>query len=1058
MKIVKKALKILSITLLSVVLFVGLLFFVAKLAENKITTLALERVSKVIKAPVKINNVSFTLLRRFPLATIEFSGVHLGGNLYGDFTDTTLQANDTLVNIGSIYFSVKTKPLLDSKFDIVRIEFVDANLNYRIDSVGRTCYDFLMDTTAVPEPETPVDTAPTPLDVLLRELHLKNVVCRYIDEQSNIKATVALPDMTINGKIEGEKYSGAVKGNLELTQCAMEGYNLHLMRKTAVDFEVEYQNDSVVIDKMLINTDGAQFKLIGGVSLLGTMPSKLSFEAIDLNFTELLKYAPDTLLPYFGVQQFGGIMNVSANIEGNLTDSTALPFYSAQLKFEQGVAALSGYPVLTNMAFNGTVTNGALKNNATTSAVFNKFHVETGTSKVDLSFAISNLDHLNYSVNTNLNLNLTDFKSLVPDTLIQQLNGQLSVKLQTNGVLPDSIDDAFTNYVLDHLKMDIAARNFNITMDSLEVKNMSADFSYHNRAVNLSGFNVHLPTYNVRLKNTGLNLKFWGDISQMATMGADIQHFNLETDSCKVSGSAWVHNLDRPNYRLKTSVNLNLAELAKFVPDTVVTAMNGIVKLDMETYGTVHPDSISQQINKLVFEQSRFNLAFNNINVEMPDTLMQVQRMSGAIKLDSDTLTVNKFGGTVAGIDFFIDSTYVSNLYKAYLLGLPNFNLIMETNVHLGTFNYAMLDAFAGTDTVAADTTGTEMADATAPEAAEPIAVTDSTKTDSIAPPLLPDFKAMGIPHFLIRGKFSMDRVVYDKNIIDNISTLFRFSDSLYVMDQFLFETSGGKFNTSVKLDARNWEQPVVDIKNYISGLDLQKLLELNDNFGDTLLTSDKVSGILTSELHARAFYVNGNWPNERIRAKGHFKLENGKIYNYPPLAELSKSLKLFGGLDELDRLDFSTLTTSLFIFKDKIYIPKTDVVTSAVDLSAFAMQSFKEDYEYHIEVFLKDVLVGKSKKLMEAQAKQNKKDGTPVERSGLKLVSMKIGKESKNGFDSETLRKKFASELNKQQGFLNIAFNPSLVNFSTNIDRTAHLQQYLKTDTIPKPDTLKNE
>ena len=81
----------------------------------------------------------------------------------------------------------------------------------------------------------------------------------------------------------------------------------------------------------------------------------------------------------------------------------------------------------------------------------------------------------------------------------------------------------------------------------------------------------------------------------------------------------------------------------------------------------------------------------------------------------------------------------------------------------------------------------------------------------------------------------------------------------------------------------------------------------------------------------------------------------------------------------------------------------------------------------------------------MAAQAKQNKTDGGTVDRSGLNLVALQKGKDKKNGFDNEKLKKAFSNELNKQQGVLSFAFNPLLVNFSTDLDRNARNREILE-------------
>ena len=115
------------------------------------------------------------------------------------------------------------------------------------------------------------------------------------------------------------------------------------------------------------------------------------------------------------------------------------------------------------------------------------------------------------------------------------------------------------------------------------------------------------------------------------------------------------------------------------------------------------------------------------------------------------------------------------------------------------------------------------------------------------------------------------------------------------------------------------------------------------------------------------------------------------------------------------------------------------------MDFSAFAMHGFNDEYEYHIELHLGDVFTGKSEKLMKEQAKQNKKDGSTLERKGVKLYSMKKDGKKRYGFDKDKLEKDFLKDLNKQQGWLRLFFNPLLVNFSTDLDRTARNREIIE-------------
>jgi hypothetical protein len=167
---------------------------------------------------------------------------------------------------------------------------------------------------------------------------------------------------------------------------------------------------------------------------------------------------------------------------------------------------------------------------------------------------------------------------------------------------------------------------------------------------------------------------------------------------------------------------------------------------------------------------------------------------------------------------------------------------------------------------------------------------------------------------------------------------------------------------------------------------------------------------------------------------KGDLKLEDGGIYNFEPLMEVGK----FTNLRELENLVFRTLETSIFVHKNNIYFPKTSIVSSAVDMAALGVQSFDSDYQYHITLFLRDVLLGKSDNLLKQQGmeKDGFKGDDQSSRRGLYLVAMDRNGEKRHRWDQPALRRRMESQINVQGIGLGLVFNPRLVNYSTDLNR----------------------
>src|SRR5690606_8293397 len=157
----------------------------------------------------------------------------------------------------------------------------------------------------------------------------------------------------------------------------------------------------------------------------------------------------------------------------------------------------------------------------------------------------------------------------------------------------------------------------------------------------------------------------------------------------------------------------------------------------------------------------------------------------------------------------------------------------------------------------------------------------------------------------------------------------------------------------------------ILNVKNHIENMDIHKLLYAFDNFGyDSLISYENVSGIFTSEINSKLVFEADTLVSNDMRVLGNFKLKNGKLINYEPAMEVSN----FTGIKELDNIDMKTLECNIFMFKNKIYVPITNIVSSSMDLSTFGMQSMGDDYEYHIQMKLSEILKGKSQKLFERQ------------------------------------------------------------------------------------------
>jgi hypothetical protein len=1003
---IKKVLKITGIIIAVFLMMIILLSVIAKLKENEIAGIALRKIGKSINAPIVIDDISLSLIRRFPLATIKLEGVWLGSPDAFGLSDSLITEEETLAKIEKVYVSVKTRPLFKGKFEIMRVEIRGADFSYIVDTRGISNFDFLINA----KQKDISDTTSVSLNVMLKELILRDIHCNYHDSLNLISARIVIPKAEVNGEIKGEYLHGSAQGVLKLSNCNYKATNLYFMRETEIDFEVTYSEDSVNVKELFISTDGADFNITGSAVIKDSLELDILMQGTQIDIDELIKYVPKKTLEDIDLEKASGVLTMNASIKGFVSDSI-LPEVKMDVAMKNGYIQIAGYPSLKNISFAGYLTNGKMRNNKTTGVTMRKFHAETRKSSVDMSFSLNNIDRKQYKINANIDVDLGEFKEYIPDTIISDAKGQLRARLAAKGVLPDSVGNDFIDYLLETSQLDLTFNNLFLDFNpTLSLGSLSGQLAYDLHHVTTRDLHLNIPFQRININNASFDAQLSGKLSEPSNLGIDLKSFQVRTDSCVFYGSAKIQNLKAPEFNITSNIKLNLSEIKVILPDTLVNNLSGEITAQIASWGKLNLDSIPNQINDLVFKNSTFRIDFDKVSVDMPDTLMNVKEFSGKLHMKPDTIKINSTHGIYSGIDFSIDSTIIVNLYNSVIKNQAS-RLYVEGRFSLGDLDYSFFAPFIA---------GNADSAVASVENKDTLAAKSSGST-------APNYK------YSIKGKLRVRSLTYKKAVVDNISGLFNLTDSLYLVDQLKFNGFGGKLNTSVRYSVKN-EEKMLWVKNIIEKMNVTRLLEDFDNFKDfyePAITQENLSGILSSKVDAQIYFKGDSMIRNKMYVRGDIKLEKGGIFNYQPVKDMEQYLK---GVGSLDRLEFKTINSNVFVFQDAIYVPTTLVISNKLDATALGMQSFGEDYSYHFIVFLSDILTGKSRKLIEKQDRIGD-EITSTGRKGTLVKSYSINGKSHSGLDNKSDQEKMRSKVKASEGLLNVRFHPNVVNYNTGVN-----------------------
>ena len=839
---------------------------------------------------------------------------------------------------------------------------------------------------------------------------LKEIRLNYWDQKNSIQAKLFFEKNSANLKFIKDVYQAEITGNANCRDCRFPGSNIDKMQNAALSYQLDYINDRLDIKSLKLLSEGLELNAIGNIMISGKFPANIQVEDCKINLDTVSKYIPNTLFNEYKINKVGGALSLNASINGDLLDSI-LPQTSVDLNLIKGEIVSQVYPVINQIDLSCKMGNGEFRNLKSTFIDCEKLSFSSNKSRGGLRFHIKDFTQPHYLFSSDLDLNLCEFKSFIPDSLIRIAEGQIQVLFTGKGNMSSWSQLQDVDYLRQNCTANIKLKNLFCEMDSsLMLESVSTQLSFKQDTIRIENLIGYFPQHHLNIRNASLFANLKGSMTDLNQFGLDVDSLQIETDSCQILVAGSLNNLLEPDYKITSQSKLNLAEIMKMIPDSLVADMKGQIEIGFDSEGHIHPDSISQQMTDLLLNKSNTNIDFNKVSVKMPDPMMNINNFSGQLALERDTIRINKSRGSFSGMDFKVDSTKIINYYNT-LIDNKAEQLTVMGSLHFGDIDYALVDSLMQNYEQQSDTTIQEGA---------------------------------GQPrnyNFQVQGRLSGNSFKYKNAKFTDIQSLLNVSDSLYIFDQFKFNAFEGKVNNAIKFRIDSDNRQSLAISNKTEQINISQLLKDFDNFKEyeqDYIVAEQISGKLTTELHGQFLILGDTLVSDSTMVKGNLKLEDGGLFNYQPAQELSK----YTNIEELDNLQFKTIESQVFVFKNAVFVPQTEIKSNAMDISAYGMQTFGDDFEYHLRIYLGEILYGKTKRIRERQEKmKNKPDGGTSGLKSLFVVSKSIDGKLKNGLDSKKDRMRMKTKIKLQNVVLDIIFHPKLENFKTGVSQFSKTQ-----------------
>ncbi len=454
-----------------------------------------------------------------------------------------------------------------------------------------------------------------------------------------------------------------------------------------------------------------------------------------------------------------------------------------------------------------------------------------------------------------------------------------------------------------------------------QVPQIKADFGIKNATITEVKDNVVL--HNVNLKGHYFN----GNKSDSKSSEFIVSAFSAAIDQGSFAGDLSLYNLDNPSFTGKIKGTIRLDKLQRFIKIDMLETISGQLKIDA-TYSGKEKNISSGNYENIT---TTGYLLMTDMNIKLKNNALQFSKITGDFKFDNNDLVVNDLKGNISSSDFELKGSFkniTGFIFK------PTEDITVDATLHSNYINLNEILANKEEDS--------------------------QSKSK---------YKLKFSEHIDANLNTEIQHLQFRKFDATNIKGIIKLQDKKMMVDPIILSTMNGTITTSGLVDGSDSTKLVVTCFSDVNKINITKLFQELENFGETAITDKNIKGVATFKVQFSSELTPELEMNmNKLYAGIDMTIENGELNN----VESMKSLSRFIELKELESIHFATLKNQIEIKNQVITIPKMEVRSNAINIMASGTHTFHNDINYKIKLSLNELL---SKKAKQAK-KQNKEFG----------------------------------------------------------------------------------
>lgn len=513
---------LLILFLLPIVILLSALLL-SYLYQDEIKKSLVDELNKKINTQISISSIDFSILKKFPNASIELTNV-----LVKDAWENKEQGKDTLLFAEKFFLQMSLFDLFKKNYEIKNVEINQSTISVKIDKAGNNNLHVFKENE---------NDESSSFKLNLQRMLFKNIDFQFNDKQIKNKIVFSSKELLLKGNFSEKLFDLIVEGNISVQTLKFADVS-YLNRKTNADIElvlaVNTENSSYQFKKSQLKVAKQAFDIAGDIkNNENETDLNIHVSGKNMDIQSVLSLLPEQYNANIKDYKSEGNFYFKMDITGKVGQYTS-PSVDADFGIQNAkiIHTPSG-TVLKDLNTKGYFTTGKKNTLETFELMLENFSANMNNTKFTGNFHISNFSQPKINVETVSEIDLAECKSFFQIDTIADISGRLIMDARFEGSIRNPNEYTSEDFRKSKTAGKLTIQNADLVLknNTKTLSNVNAEMLFDNNDIIVNSFSANIQSTSVALKGFFRNiLSFFFVPEQKLVIDAKLNSATLNLD------------------------------------------------------------------------------------------------------------------------------------------------------------------------------------------------------------------------------------------------------------------------------------------------------------------------------------------------------------------------------------------------------------------------------------------------------------------------------------------------------------------------------------------------